>query len=73
MHVCENSRDSGRLLMVDEAELLPYRALEVLRRLHDKAGIGIVPGGYATPPSDLTSRDVAGEFAKLYSQCSAGA
>lgn len=32
-------RDSGRLLMVDEAELLPYRALEVLRRLHDKAGI----------------------------------
>jgi DNA transposition AAA+ family ATPase len=35
-------RDSGRLLMVDEAENLPYRALETLRRIHDKSGIGMV-------------------------------
>jgi DNA transposition AAA+ family ATPase len=38
-------RDSGRLLMVDEAENLPYRALETLRRIHDKSGIGLVLAG----------------------------
>ena len=59
-------RDSGRLLMVDEAELLPYRALEVLRRLHDKAGIGIVLAGMPRLLINLKGR--RGEFAQLYSR-----
>ena len=33
---------SGRLLIIDEAENLPYRALEITRRIHDKTGIGIL-------------------------------
>lgn len=56
-------RDSGRLLMVDEAELLLYRALEVLRRLHDKAGIGIVLAGMPRLLINLKGR--RGEFAQL--------
>ncbi|EAP4730315.1 AAA family ATPase [Salmonella enterica] len=59
-------RDSGRLLMVDEAELLPYRALEVLRRLHDKAGIGVVLAGMPRLLINLKGR--RGEFAQLYSR-----
>lgn len=34
--------NSGRLLIVDEAENLPYRALEIARRIHDKTGIGVL-------------------------------
>ncbi|MFZ4217572.1 AAA family ATPase [Enterobacter ludwigii] len=59
-------RDSGRLLLIDEAELLPYRALEVLRRLHDKAGIGIVLAGM--PRLLVNLRGKRGEFAQLYSR-----
>ncbi|EBD0702931.1 AAA family ATPase [Salmonella enterica] len=59
-------RGSGRLLMVDEAELLPYRALEVLRRLHDKAGIGVVLAGMPRLLINLKGR--RGEFAQLYSR-----
>ncbi|ECC3818800.1 AAA family ATPase [Salmonella enterica] len=57
---------SGRLLMVDEAELLPYRALEILRRLHDKAGIGVVLAGMPRLLINLKGR--RGEFAQLYSR-----
>lgn len=57
---------SGRLLMVDEAELLPYRALEVLRRLHDKAGTGVVLAGMPRLLINLKGR--RGEFAQLYSR-----
>ncbi|AHE72582.1 hypothetical protein M942_04675 [Enterobacter ludwigii] len=59
-------RESGRLLLIDEAELLPYRALEVLRRLHDKAGIGIVLAGM--PRLLVNLRGKRGEFAQLYSR-----
>jgi DNA transposition AAA+ family ATPase len=35
-------KNSGRLLIIDEAEHLPNNSLEYVRRLHDKAGIAIV-------------------------------
>ena len=50
-------RDSGRILMVDEAENLPYRALETLRRIHDKSGIGII-----------NLKGKRGEYQQLYSR-----
>jgi hypothetical protein len=59
-------RNSGRLLIIDEAELLPYRALELLRRLHDKAGIGILLVGMPRLISNLRGRQ--GEYAQLYSR-----
>ena len=34
--------NSGRLLIIDEAENVPYSALEMTRRIHDKTGIGIL-------------------------------
>jgi Uncharacterized ATPase, putative transposase len=59
-------RGSGHLLMVDEAELLPVRALEVLRRLHDHSGIGLVLVG--TPRLLSHLRGKRGELAQLYSR-----
>ncbi len=35
-------RDSGRLIIVDEAENLPFKAIDLLRRVYDKAGVGIL-------------------------------
>ncbi|ELL6061421.1 AAA family ATPase [Shigella sonnei] len=63
-------RGSARLVMVDEAELLPYRALEVLRRLHDKSGVGVVLAGMPRLLINLKGR--SGEFAQLYSRVALG-
>lgn len=59
-------RDSGRLLMVDEAENLPYRALETLRRIHDKSGIGTVTAGM--PRLIINLKGKRGEYQQLYSR-----
>lgn len=58
--------NTGRLVVVDEAEHLPYRALEMLRRLHDKAGIGLVLAGMPRLIANLRGR--RGEYAQLYSR-----
>ncbi|CAM7882232.1 AAA family ATPase [Klebsiella quasipneumoniae] len=59
-------RDSGRLLMGDEAENLPYRALETLRRIHDKSGIGLVLAGM--PRLIINLKGKRGEYQQLYSR-----
>ncbi|WP_370558591.1 AAA family ATPase [Edwardsiella tarda] len=63
-------RGSTQLVMIDEAELLPYRALEVLRRLHDKSGVGVVLAGMPRLLINLKGR--GGEFAQLYSRIALG-
>ena len=40
--VVRKLNQSGRLLIIDEAENLPYRALEITRRIHDKTDIGVL-------------------------------
>lgn len=57
---------SGRLIIIDEAEHLPYKALEMLRRVHDKAGIGILLVGM--PRLLFNLRGKKGEFTQLYSR-----
>lgn len=64
--VVEKLADSERLLIVDEAELLNTRALEVLRRLHDRTKIGIVLAGMPRLRANL--RGTKGEFKQLYSR-----
>lgn len=58
--------DSGRIILVDEAENLPYRALETLRRIHDKSGIGIVLAGM--PRLIINLKGKRGEYKQLYSR-----
>lgn len=59
-------KGSGRFIIVDEAEHLPYRALELLRRLYDKAGVGILLVGM--PRLIMNLRGRRGEYAQLYSR-----
>lgn len=59
-------RGSGRLIIIDEAEHLPYRALELLRRVYDKAAVGIMLVGMPRLISNL--RGKKGEYAQLYSR-----
>lgn len=59
-------KDSGRLIIIDEAEQLPYRALEMLRRIHDKANIGILLVGM--PRLLYNLRGKQGEYAQLFSR-----
>ena len=51
---------------MDEAELLPYRAVEVLRRIHDRSGVAIVLAGM--PRLLINLKGSRGEFAQLYSR-----
>ena len=63
---CLNGAD--RLLMVDEAELLPLRALETLRRIHDKTGCAVVLVGM--PKLLLNLKGSHSEFKQLYGRVS---
>jgi DNA transposition AAA+ family ATPase len=64
--VQERLNESGRLIIVDEAENLPYKGLELLRRLYDLAGVGILLVGM--PALIVNLRGNQGEYQQLYSR-----
>lgn len=64
--VVERLRNTGRLIIIDEAENLPYKAHELLRRIYDIAGIGILLVGMPELISRL--RGSKGEYKQLYSR-----
>lgn len=66
--VSDRLRDSGRLIVVDEAENLPLRALEIIRRLHDDTGCGLVLSGMPRLVANLCGKH--GELVQLYSRVS---
>lgn len=67
--VNQKLKDSGRLIIIDEAEHLPYRALELIRRVHDKAGVGIALCGM--PRLEKNVQGDRQHFAQLNSRISA--
>jgi len=64
--VIDKLKDSGRLIIIDEAEHLPYKALELIRRLYDKAGIGLLLVGMPQLITNL--RGNHGQYRQLYSR-----
>lgn len=62
----ERLKGTGRLLIIDEAEKLPYRALEFIRRIHDKAGIGILLTGMPELLGNL--KGFRGQYAQIWSR-----
>lgn len=58
--------NSGRLLIIDEAENLPYRALEITRRIHDKTGVGVLLIGRHILLENL--RGYNNQYDQLYSR-----
>jgi len=64
--VIERLRDSGRLIIIDEAEHLPVRALDLVRRINDKAGVGILFCGLKRFMDNLRLKQA--DFAYLYTR-----
>lgn len=64
--VVNKLNNSGRLLIIDEAENLPYRALEISRRIHDKTGIGVLLVGRDVLFENL--RGANNQYDQLYSR-----
>lgn len=64
--IIKKLKGSERLLIVDEAELLTNKPLEVLRRIHDKSGIGMVLAGMPRLRANL--RGARGQYKQLYSR-----
>ena len=59
-------KHTGRLIIVDEAEHLPYKSLELLRRVYDKAQVGILLVGM--PRLIMNLRGEKRQYAQLYSR-----
>lgn len=59
-------KSSGRLIIVDEAEHLPYKSLELLRRVYDKANVGILLVGMPRLISNL--KGDKRQYAQLFSR-----
>lgn len=64
--ICDVLRGSKRLLIVDEAENLPYKSLEILRRIYDECEIGILLAGMPRLLANLKGK--RGDFKQLYSR-----
>lgn len=65
--IIERLKGSKRLLVIDEAELLNYRALETLRRIHDKTEIGVVFAGMPRLRANFRGGR-GGDYKQLYSR-----
>lgn len=61
-------RGSGALIVIDEAQHLTTTALDQLRALHDKAGVGLVLSGNQTVYSRIAGEGGKAQFAQLYSR-----
>lgn len=59
-------KDSGKLIIIDEAEHLPYRALELVRRINDKGHVGILLVGMNQLINNLRGRKQ--QYRQLYSR-----
>lgn len=65
-NIVEKLKGSDKLLIIDEAELLAYKSLEIIRRIHDMAKIGVVLAGMPRLRANL--RGKKGEYKQLYSR-----
>jgi DNA transposition AAA+ family ATPase len=61
-------KNTGGLLIVDEAQFLQERALEAVRRIAELAGVGLAICGNEVVYTQLTGRHRAANFAQLYSR-----
>ena len=66
LDILDKLKASGRLIIVDEAEHLPYKSLELLRRIYDKAQVGILLVGM--PRLIMNLKGEKRQYAQLYSR-----
>lgn len=65
-NIVDKLKGSDKLIIIDEAELLAYKSLEIVRRIHDMAGVGMVLAGMPRLRANL--RGKKGEYKQLYSR-----
>lgn len=61
-------KDSGRLVIIDEAQHLQMSALETLRSIYDECNIGLVLCGNETVYTQMRGKARAADFAQLFSR-----
>ncbi len=66
VNIIDKLKSSGRLIIIDEAEHLPYKSLELLRRVYDKAEVGILLVGM--PRLIMNLEGEKRQYAQLYSR-----
>lgn len=64
--VIQTLEDADFLLIFDEAELLPYKSLETIRRLYDKTNTAIILAGMPRLRANL--KGSKGDFIQLFSR-----
>ena len=64
--IIDKLKSSGRLIIIDEAEHLPYKSLELVRRIYDKANVGILLVGMPRLITNLKSEKR--QYAQLFSR-----
>ena len=55
--IIEKLEGSGRFIIIDQAEYLPTKALDLLRTIHDKAGVGLLLSGLPVLLSNIKGVD----------------
>lgn len=68
LDVVQRLRNTRGLLVVDEAQHLSVRAIELLRAIHDELGIGLVLCGNLSVPARITGKNRDQAFAQLSSR-----
>jgi DNA transposition AAA+ family ATPase len=68
--IVDKLKGSGRLIIIDEAEKLPYKTLEYIRRIHDMADIGILLVGMPELIGNL--KGFNNQYRQLYSRIAIG-
>ncbi len=66
--IANKLRNAAALIVIDEAQHLSSAALDQLRTIHDKAGVGIVVAGNESVYSRLQGAERNAQFAQLYSR-----
>ena len=67
MAICEKLKGSGKVIILDEAEHLKAPVLDVVRRIYDLSGVGIVYVGL--PRFAATVRGLRGEYQYIWNRC----
>jgi DNA transposition AAA+ family ATPase len=66
--ICKRLENSGGLLVIDEAQHLSVKALDQMRSIHDRVGVGLALAGNKQIYANLTGGRREAHFAQLFSR-----
>ena len=66
MEIVERLKHTGRLMIIDQAEYLTEKSLDMIRTIHDNAGVGVVLAGLPLLESNIKGK--AGVNEQIYTR-----